>query len=842
MGDTHLSIDGVRVEIQEGMTILEAAGSAGIYIPALCSHPDLPPGKGTRPNEAVFRGKERFENASGEGFDEFAGCRLCLVEIEGVAELQTACNTTAQPGMVIETNTPRVQEERRRNLSSILAGHPHACLTCAQREGCTREPCSTNVPVEERCCIKFGNCELQKVAEYIGIPEETPRWVPTTIPILDGEPLFRRDYNLCIGCLRCVRACRELRGVEALGFVFDEKGGVIVGSLSPTLKESACRFCTACVEVCPTGALLDRETGADREAALVPCKAECPAGIDVPEYVHLVSQGRYSEAAAVVREKVPLPRVLGSICFHPCEASCRRGEVNEPVSIRALKRFAAENDRGLWRKRAGMAPPSGRSVAVVGGGPAGLTASFYLRKAGHEVVLYEAEDRLGGMMWLAIPEYRLPAGVLQQDLEEILESGIEVRTNTTVGDGVSLSELTGRHDAVFLAVGARLSRKLEIEGSKERGVLWGLDFLKEIKRGKAVEIGRKAVVIGGGNVAIDVALTARRLGAHEIHLACVEKREEMPAHEWECEDALAEGVLFHPEWGPKRILVDGDRVTGIELVRCTSVFDDQGRFSPSYDTGTTMTLEADAVILSIGQACDLSFLGGNGSIKTTGGGLIEVDRDSMETTARGVFAGGDAVAVPGSVIDAVASGRKAAAAIDRFLGGSGDIDEVLFERGRIDPRLGREEGFADVPRVAVPRLMPEERGRCFSPIDLGYDGEMAVREAKRCLRCDLRLTITPVTLPPERWLELNEDTVSGVPEAEGVYQLLDGNRNVLSIKGVANLRKALMEQLGSNQKATHFVFEEDRMYTQRESELIQQYLQRYGRLPEGGEDELDDLF
>lgn len=842
MGNITLSIDGTQVEVQEGATILDAASAANIYVPTLCSHPDLPPGKGMKPNEVVYRRQERFENSTKEEPEEFGGCRLCLVEVEGMADLQTACNTPARAGMVIQTDTPRLVEERRKNLMPILARHPHACLTCAQREGCTREPCSTNVPVEERCCIKFGNCELQKVAEYIGIKEETPRWVPTTLPILEDEPLCKRDYNLCIGCLRCVRACREVREIDAIGFVLDEKGEVAVGSMSPTLRESGCKFCTACVEVCPTGALLDKEVVADREAALVPCKANCPAGIDVPEYVRLAGQGRYAEATAVIREKVPFPRVLGQICFHPCEEHCRRGEVNDPISICALKRLATENDTGLWKERSRMAPPSGRKVAVVGGGPAGLTASFYLRKAGHGVVLYESEDEVGGMMWLGIPEYRLPRAVLRRDFAEILESGIEVKNNTTIGDEASLNDLTSQFDAVFLSVGAQLSRRLDIEGSNQSDVLWGVDFLKDVKLGREVCVRERVVVIGGGNVAIDAALTARRLGGKEIHLVCLETEAEMPAHQWECEDALAEGVVFHPSWGPKQIVASGDRVAGIELIKCTSVFDDQGRFNPSYDPETTMSLKADMVIMAIGQACDLSFLEGNGQIRTTGGGLIQANAETMETTRKGVFAGGDVTMMPGSVIDAIASGRKAAAAIDRYLGGSGDIEEILFERTGPDPRLGRDEGFADWRRVMAPCLLPEERANGFSQIDCGFDRNMATEEAKRCLQCDLRMGMAAVTLPPEKWLEFSETTVKGVPETEGVYQVLDEAKNVLSIKGVVNLREALTEQLESSEKARYFVFEEDRMYTQRESELIQQYLQRYGKLPEGGEDELDDLF
>jgi NADPH-dependent glutamate synthase beta subunit-like oxidoreductase len=580
----------------------------------------------------------------------------------------------------------------------------------------------------------------------------------------------------------------------------------------------------------------------DHEAALVPCKANCPAGIDVPEYVRLVGQGKSSEAVAVIREKVPFPRVLGHICFHPCEEACRRNEINDPISICALKRFAAEKDTGLWRSHSKTAPSSGRKVAIVGGGPAGLTASFYLSKAGHKVALYEAEHRVGGMMWLGIPDYRLPGAVLQKDIDEILNPGIEVKYNARVGDGVSLSDLRVQYDAVFLSVGAQLSRRLDIEGSNHPDAVWGVDFLKDVKRGRKASVKDRVIVIGGGNVAIDVALTARRLGARDIQLVCLEKQDDMPAHSWECEDALAEGVVFHHSWGPKRIVKSGDRLTGIELVRCLSVFDKQGRFNPSYDRSTTRTLDGDTVIMAIGQACDLSFLEGDDEVKTTGGGLIQVDGESMETTAKGLFCGGDAAMMPGSVIDAIASGRKAASGIDRYLGGSGDIDEVLLDGSEPEPHLGRHEGFAEWCRVMAPCLIPEERIKGFSPIDLGFDDRMANDEAKRCLQCDLRLRIASPPDPPEKWLTFDQETVSGVPETEGVYHLLDETKEVLSIKGVPNLREALIEQLGSNEKASYLMFEEDRMYTQRESELIQQHLQKHGKLPGGSEDELEDLF
>ncbi|MFQ6001336.1 MAG: FAD-dependent oxidoreductase [Anaerolineae bacterium] len=827
----NLTIDHIEVRVDEGVTVLEAARSAGIYIPTLCYHPDLPPAPGMKPGEFIYRAGELVKNTDSRR--KYEGCRLCVVKIEGIEGFPTACDTPVVEGMVVYTDTPEVEALRRDNLMPILAQHPHACLTCAQQEGCSREPCSTNVPVEERCCPKFGYCELQKVAQYIGIKEETPRWVPTQMPIFKDEPLFDRDYNLCIGCTRCVRACRDLRGVKALDFVFDERGEVIVGSVGPSLRESACRFCTACVEVCPTGALMDRDLAVGDRQALLPCVQGCPVGMDVPAYVRFVAQGRFEEAATVIRQKVPFPSLLGRICFHPCEGLCRRGEVSEPMAICALKRFAAQYDTGPERAER---VPTGKRVAIVGSGPAGLTAAYYLARMGHGVTIFEAEAELGGMMRAAIPEYRLPQEVLEREIAGVTQ-GVEVSTETRIGEDLSLEDLKGEYDAIFLALGAPLSRKLAIEGIELEGVLWGLEFLRAAKQGEGPKIKEKVLVIGGGNVALDVALTALRLGAKEVQLACLECREEMPAHEWEVEEAMDEGVVLNLSWGPRRILGDG-RVTGVELVRCSSVFDEEGRFRPCYDESVTSTIETDMVILAIGQASDLSFL--DSHLQTTRAGTISVDAESLQTSLPGIFAGGEVVSGPASVIEAIASGRQAAISIDKYLGGEGMLDESSLEVDK-DPWLGREEGFADRHRVQMPRLPLERRVKGFEEIELGFDEAQAIEEASRCLRCDLRLEISPVVFPPERWLPFDADNVSAVPEIEGVFQLLDEEKKVIYIQGAMNLRQDLEEQLLTQGKARYFIYEEDPLYTKRESELLQKFLGQHGRLPEGN-DELEDLF
>ncbi|UCG45439.1 MAG: FAD-dependent oxidoreductase, partial [Candidatus Bathyarchaeota archaeon] len=427
----------------------------------------------------------------------FEGCRLCLVQVEGQAHLVLSCCTPVSGGMKITTENEQIREARKIELKRILAKHPHACLICAQKGGCTTEPCSTNVPEKERCCPQFGNCELERVAEYISIREDTPHYLPQGLPIVEDEPLFLRDYNLCIGCTRCVRACQDLRGVKALGFIF-QGGEAVVGSIGSTLLDSDCRFCGACVEVCPTGALRDKELEtAKREAELVPCKSACPAGVDVPRYVQLVSEDRFAEAAAVIREKLPLPNVLAHACSRPCETVCRRLKINEAVGIRWLKRCAMENDVEDWTKRLTAVKSSGKKIAIVGSGPAGLSAAYYLARLGHAVTIFEARPELGGMMRYGVQEYRLPTEIVDKDIQGIANLGVDIKTNMTLGKTLTFEVLKERgFDAILLAVGLHQSRKLRVDGANLSGVVGGLDFLRAFRLGKPVEVSGRALVIG----------------------------------------------------------------------------------------------------------------------------------------------------------------------------------------------------------------------------------------------------------------------------------------------------------------------------------------------------------
>ena len=844
METVSIIINGSKVNAKKGDTILKASLNAEIYIPSLCAHPDLPTLVGLKPTDHVFQGNNKFKNDNeGSSPQEHQGCQLCVVKIEGIEGLSTSCGTTIEGGMIISTDTPEIHTLRQEKLMTILSKHPHACLMCAQREGCPREPCSPNVPVNERCCPILGRCELQKVAEYIGFREDTPRYRPQGRAIIEDEPLFTRNYELCIGCTRCVRVCRDVRGIEALGFVYSN-GDTIVGSLAPSLKESGCKFCGGCIEVCPTGALTDKDIlWAERERLLIPCREACPIGIDVPRYIRFISEEKYAEAAAVVREKTPFPSVLGRVCFHDCELECRRNQLNESIAICALKRFAMDRDNELWKPKLKIRSSTGKKVAVVGSGPSGLTTAYYLRRLGHSVTVFEANSYIGGMLRVGIPEYRLPRTVLQKDLDYIMSLGIDIRTDKVIGEYLSIDELEEQgFNATFLAIGAQNTKKLSIEGSNLPNIVWGLDFLKKVNQGEEVKVTDNVIVIGGGNVAVDVALTAKRLGAKEVQLTCLECREEMPAHEWEIQKAIDEGITLNCSWGPKRVYDSNGEVSEVELVHCDSVFDDNNSFNPIFDENNTKSIKTDMVIMAIGQIPDLSLLGSESKIKVSPRGLIQTKEGTLETNIFGIFAGGEVINSPSSIVDAIEMGRKAASSIDRYLGGNGEIEDQFVEPEFPNPWLGRDEGFYDKTRAQMPLLSLEQRKSSFSEIELGLNETLAIEEANRCLRCDLRFEISHVALPPQRWLELSSNNIQTVPTIEGVIKILNENQEIILIQGTPNLRLALEEQLSTNLNACYFDYDEDPMFTKRESELLQQFMQEFGRFPEGNEDLDDDLF
>ncbi len=501
-----------------------------------------------------------------------------------------------------------------------------------------------------------------------------------------------------------------------------------------------------------------------------------------------------------------------------------------------------ENDTEIWRDRLEIAKSTGKKIAIVGSGSAGLSAAYYLVRLGHSVTIFEAMSEPGGMMRYGVQEYRLPKEIVDRDIREIVNLGVEIKTDVVFGKDFTVESLKNEgFDALLVAVGLQTSKKLKVEGADLTGIIGGLDFLRNVRIGEASSLKGKVLVIGGGSVAMDTALTALRLRASDVHLACLERTEEMPAFPWEVQQALEEGVKIHNSFGVKRILGENSRVAAVELMRCRSVFDKEGRFNPSFNEEETMQMRIDTLLLAIGQAPDLSPQTAS-QLKMSGSELVNVNPSTMQTSIPGVFACGDIAEGPTSIVKALASGRQAAFAIDKHFGGTGSLEDRFIEVQKPNPWLGKEEKFAYKQAIQMTCLPIEDRKGNFSEVELGYDEEMAREEASRCLRCDLRLDIKQAHQPPDRWLPLTEEGLKTVLETEGVYQLLDENKETIYIKGTMNLRRELEQQLTTNIKAKYFIYEEAKMYTLRESEFLQQYIKRHGKMPEQNMEIEEDLY
>lgn len=496
------------------------------------------------------------------------------------------------------------------------------------------------------------------------------------------------------------------------------------------------------------------------------CQHRCPAHMDVPGYIRLISQGRYLESYKLMLETNPLPAVCGYICARPCETRCKRGDFDKPVSIDALKRFVTDY---IFKNKTAIPSPKikqrDKKVAIIGAGPAGLSAANSLAVMGYRVTIFEKESVPGGMLMWAIPSYRLPREQIMFDISQIQARGVEIRTNTPIGSpGKTISDLFEEgYKAVFIAAGAQKVRKLGIPGEEGDGVMDCLEFLKNVSLGVMRSMGKKVIVVGGGNVAMDTARTAIRftqnvgyehaemdaarmairLGAQEVHVVCLETKKEMPAFEHEIEGAEKEGITLNPSKGPKRIIRENNRVVGLETLDVKSVFDSNGRFNPTFKEGTERTIPADTVILAVGQTPDASWLEGRPEIELTPRGTIKIDDETLATTRPGVFAGGDVAYGPRIVIEAVANGKKAATSIDRYIRG-----EAIQEPKKkvwvtlTDSEFNtREEDYDAVPRQEMQMLNVRERQGTFNLVELGLTETQAKIEASRCLKCDLSIEV-----------------------------------------------------------------------------------------------------
>ncbi len=571
---------------------------------------------------------------------------------------------------------------------------------------------------------------------------------------------FYFDQTSCMGCYTCVVACKDWHdvppGIAAWRRVLLLEGGKFPNPFAARLSTS-CYHCAepACVYACPADAISKREEDGivvvDQEkcrgrdhcghATMVdfpaenrksPCKYACPAGLSIQGYNALIAKGRFKEALALIREKMPLPAACGRICSSPCEDVCKRQLTGEKsVAIRSLKRFVADN--AAEEMPSALPITKDKKVAIVGSGPAGLAAANDLIRKGYAVTVFEALPVAGGMLAVGILEYRLPKDVLQKEIDYLKALGIEIKLNTRISN---LKDLKNQgYEAIFLAVGAHKDNPMGLEGENLSGVIPGVTFLKDVALGKKVDIGQKVAVIGGGNVAIDAIRTAIRLGSNEAFILYRRSRDEMPASAKEIETTEEEGVKIHYLTAPVRIIGKDGKVSAIECARMElGESDESGRRKPVYVKGSEFSIEVDTIIAAIGQSPDLASV--DSEVQVNSRSTIQIDPLTLATNIEGVFAGGDAVSGPAQFVDAIAAGQRAAVSIERYLEGA-DLKKGRVEE-KVDASQIRVELSGDLEmreRQVMPALPVSERVQNFKEVELGFTEEMAIAEAQRCMLC-----------------------------------------------------------------------------------------------------------
>jgi homotetrameric NADPH-dependent glutamate synthase len=562
--------------------------------------------------------------------------------------------------------------------------------------------------------------------------------------VYDGVKDCRASMMLYGGSKVCEIGCMTLGScVNACPF-----DAITIGEDNlPEVNKYLCTGCGTCTQICPKSIIrLSSQTRRSQhkytfDECTAPCQRTCPAGIDIPEYISQIKAGNYRKAIEVIKETNPLPLTCGRVCPHPCEEMCRLGKVVDPVNINHLKRFAADFEMNSGQRIAPYkAPETGKKVAVIGGGPAGLTAAYYLARYGHAPTIFEAMPKLGGMLRYGIPEYRLPKKTLDWEIEGIIGMGVTVKTNTMMGRDFTIETLKDQgFDAIFLGTGAWDSRGLGVEGEDLDGVLPGTSFLIDRGLEKETPVGEKVAIIGGGNTAIDAARTSWRLGAKEVTVIYRRSRKEMPANDIEIEEAGKEGVKFHYLAAPTKLMGENGKVTHLEYIEMElGEPDESGRRRPVPKKGSEKVIAVDNVIAAIGQFPVTSFLKDDGVNVTRWNTIEVVNEYTGETNIEGVFSGGDVVTGASIAVAAIGAGRRAARSINCYLRG----EDISFQDAIItkDSRLPDVTELIAVPsseRTKMPELNVEERRGNFQEVETGLTEEMASKEAERCLRCGL---------------------------------------------------------------------------------------------------------
>lgn len=702
-----------------------------------------------------------------EAFDAYGKVRG--PQTAGVFPIGTGLMRVIPIEMAIDGETRRASYEevsKYLNENEIFSVSDCACRTVreAMGEGCGH--------LKEDMCIQMGHAaefyirtgrgrqitreeafEIIKRAEENGLMHQ--------IPNTDGPGKTHAICNCC-GC-----SCLSLRTAE----MFLNNDMVRSNYVSHVDKDK-CVACGECVQVCPVNALKlgqklcaeaqvvekredlpsNTKWGPDKwnpdyrtnrknvlDTGTSPCKTQCPAHISVQGYIKLASQGRYKEALELIKKENPFPAVCGRICPRSCESACTRGNVDDPVAIDEIKKFIAEQDLNAeYRYVPKLRHEYGNKIAIVGAGPSGLSCAYYLAIDGYKVTVFEKQNVLGGMLTLGIPSYRLGKDVVNAEIDILKELGVEFKTGVEVGKDISLDELRKQgYEAFYIAIGAQSGRKLGIEGEEAEGVFTGVDFLRNVNLGNEVKLGGNVVVIGGGNVAIDVARTATRVGASKVDMFCLESRKEMPALDEEIEEAMSEDIGINNSWGPKRIVTKNGRVVGVEFKKCISVFDENKRFNPKFDENETKIVKADTVLLSIGQAIDWGGLLEGSKMELNPNKTVKVDQATLQTGEADVFAGGDVVTGPKFAIDAIALGKEGAISIHRYVHPGQDL---LIGRDRREYRAFDKsvldfDEYDRLPRQRTDYVDGAKAKTSFEDLRATFTEEQVKKETERCLGC-----------------------------------------------------------------------------------------------------------